>query len=117
MLVEAPKYIGCFEDGVGGKRDLEIELTKNTSPSNCFKKVKEGGYLYGGLQFGTECFASNSKPDNDKKDDAECNMPCRDDKTIMCGGSGRNSVYQFNYAKDENKEVCSGTKCSGYRGV
>ena len=52
MLVEAPKYIGCFEDGVGGKRDLEIELTKDTSPSNCFKKVKEGGYLYGGLQFG-----------------------------------------------------------------
>ena len=55
--------------------------------------VKKEGYQYGGLQFGKECWASNFKPDNNQKDDSECNMPCRTDKTIMCGAAHRNSVY------------------------
>ena len=50
------------------------------------------GYLYAGVQFGSQCFCGN---EYDKYGEASnCNMECRGDKKQLCGGVWANQVYQ-----------------------
>ena len=56
-------------------------------------KAKELGYGFAGLQYGGECWIDHSPPDNEQKDDSECNMNCRNDSSQKCGAGYRNSVY------------------------
>ena len=45
------------------------------------------------MQYGVECFCSNTLREYPMKED-ECNKPCPGNKKQMCGGTWRISVYK-----------------------
>ena len=50
--------------------------------------------MYFALQAGRECRASMTPPTYTKKPDSDCNSPCKQDTSVMCGSGWRNSVYK-----------------------
>ena len=50
------------------------------------------GYKYSGLQYGFECWCTNSGYDKYGKGSG-CTKPCPGNAYQRCGGSWRNSVY------------------------
>ena len=78
-------------------RDREIDPETGeteTGPKNCQRRCKEQGYYYVGLQYGGECWCSNSYNHYGKVDDeTQCNMNCRFDPRFKCGGPWSNNVY------------------------
>ena len=54
------------------------------------------GYRYFGLQFGTQCFCSNSFGRYGKSpNQGDCNKPCPANRNEICGGTWRNSMYDL----------------------
>ena len=55
------------------------------------------GFQYFALQYATQCFCGNSYDSGGPAPggDADCNMPCSGDPTVMCGAGWRNSVYEI----------------------
>jgi glucan endo-1,3-alpha-glucosidase len=45
--------------------------------AKCLARCTSGGYLYAGLEYGVECFCSQTlKSGAVQKPEAECSMPC-----------------------------------------
>ena len=88
------KYTGCFLDAP--KRRLERALGIFTDPQDCFKRAKDAGLKYVGLQYGKHCFGGNKLNINEKKPESDCRMPCQKPfQSTKCGGGWRNSVYEL----------------------
>jgi len=94
-------YIGCFVDG--DPRDMgAMRGTTGDSTTNTFDlcRVECAGYSFMSLQYGGECFCSNSyntRPEYEQVDDAECNRmipPCSD-HSYNCGGTWRQAIYRI----------------------
>ena len=51
-------------------------------------------YKYAALQNSNECWCGNSGYDKYGPGDG-CNLPCQGNKTQICGGANRNSVYEI----------------------
>jgi glucan endo-1,3-alpha-glucosidase len=58
--------------------------------ANCQSK----GFTYAGLQYGKQCYCSNSLQ-NANMVTSGCSTPCAGDKNIMCGGNYRMNIYQL----------------------
>jgi hypothetical protein len=84
-------YKGCFIDK--GDRDLPVQISMDLSPKACFEKAMEREYKYAGLQYGKQCWAGNEYGTYGKAADKDCNMACKDDEKITCGGGWRQSIY------------------------
>lgn len=80
------KYLGCYEDK--GPRLLSKSLNpKSQSVKACLDMAKKRGYMYAGSEFGGECWASNTKPVQNKRIGYDkCYMTCNDDGKTICGG-------------------------------
>jgi len=96
------KYIGCFEDH--RKRQVEKkmdDMKRTNSPANCGEICKNAGYKYVAVQSGKQCFCANVlRQDQDTltvdvKPEGDCNKKCPGDKSKMCGGKWRNSLYKW----------------------
>jgi hypothetical protein len=74
-----------------------VSVTSNT-PQSCATACKSAGYKYSGTEYGSECWCSNTKPDNSTLASAstECNMACAGDSTQTCGAGNRLSVVVDN---------------------
>jgi hypothetical protein len=52
------------------------------------------GFKFFGVQDGWACFCGDDYGNQGgKTPESECNVPCRGDASIMCGGGYRNSIY------------------------
>ena len=64
-------------------------------PSNtledCFQFCRGHDYRYAGLQFGSECWCSDTYGKYGTSNN--CNTPCTGNAEQICGGPGANSVY------------------------
>jgi hypothetical protein len=96
------EFVGCFVDD--GSRDLgDMVGTREDSSTNTFElcRARCGDSQYMSLQFGGECFCSNSYGNGDvyeQVDESECNVrvePCSS-HSYNCGGTWRNAVYRIN---------------------
>ena len=98
------KPTGCFADNTE-ERDFEVLLDSFVfSVDHCMQLVFDNYYMYGGLQRGTECWASNKLTGKfGKLDEQQCNMPCKDGS--QCGGENANSEYRLLYQKNK---LCGG---------
>lgn len=71
-------------------------LSRMTLPGTRWRSarrpVKREGYLYAGMEFGTQCFCGNSF-DNGGVLTSGCATPCAGDSTEVCGGSKTLSMY------------------------
>ncbi|XP_046551062.1 uncharacterized protein LOC124260788 [Haliotis rubra] len=89
-------YVGCHIDACfhrvlpHGLMIDNIRMTIETCKLNCQGK----GYPYFGTESGDECFCGNGlRPGKRPAPETECSMPCPGDKSTMCGGDLRISVY------------------------
>ncbi|CAC5426527.1 unnamed protein product [Mytilus coruscus] len=91
------KYLGCYVDDSDRMLSysewrffMSLEMCKQL----CFKRKDK----YLGLQASYECFCGDSLGDPgvyNKTNDSECNRECPGNSSQICGGSWRNSVYEF----------------------
>jgi hypothetical protein len=96
-------FIGCFVDD--GARDLGAMVgSTGNAATNTFSLCREacGDHTYMALQYGGECFCSNSYGNGAQYvqvDEAECNRnvePCSSN-SYNCGGTWRQAIYQINH--------------------
>jgi len=88
-------YQGCAADQYPTGRVLRTEITvSGNSPLVCSNACATLGYVYAGVEFGTQCFCASSftgtLPGNIEP---SCNMPCPGSTTEFCGGSNFLNVY------------------------
>ncbi|XP_071807671.1 uncharacterized protein [Asterias amurensis] len=94
-----PGYLGCFEDGTWGGRDLRGDSTTSNSLSVewCFNYCGSRSYKYAGVESETECYCGNKK-DYDRRGiaaDSECRNICPGNSNQYCGGHWRISIYKI----------------------
>jgi len=86
------KYLGCYEDS--NPRDL-YSVYYHGHPSNtledCFQFCSCHDYRYAGLQYGSECWCSDTYGKYGTSN--SCITPCTGNAEQICGGPSANSVY------------------------
>ncbi|KAF5325139.1 hypothetical protein D9619_009963 [Psilocybe cf. subviscida] len=103
------EYKGCFEDGVNGApRSLQtqISVAGGVSAETCTTACKAAGFPLAGLEFGQECWCDNYMPLVINTPNSQCNMPCQNDNTEVCGAGNRLAVYQDTSATPPAAGVC-----------
>uniref|UniRef100_A0A8C3KRJ9 WSC domain containing 2 n=1 Tax=Calidris pygmaea TaxID=425635 RepID=A0A8C3KRJ9_9CHAR len=64
------------------------------------------GYLYAGLEFGAECYCGH-KIQASNASESECNMACKGERSNICGGVNRLSVYRLELAQESARRYGS----------
>ncbi|KPP67443.1 WSC domain-containing protein 1-like [Scleropages formosus] len=66
---------------------------RKMSSTLCQDTCSESGYQFAGLEYGSECHCGNriSSPRTREED---CNLACKGERGLPCGGVGRLSVYK-----------------------
>lgn len=85
--------LGCTSDS-SVNRVLVGSYSESGSqtPQLCMAKCQSQGYTYAGLQYGRQCYCSNTMV-NPKLGVTGCTTVCAGDKTQMCGGAYRMNIY------------------------
>lgn len=94
------QYQGCVSEGTGSRAlPYQIILANNNSATNCLTQCSNYGYMYGGMEYGEECYCgdpldladstSTSEPETD------CNVACSGNASYICGGGNRISLYAW----------------------
>ncbi|KAJ4010351.1 hypothetical protein NW752_005026 [Fusarium irregulare] len=94
------KPSGCYTDNSSKGRALtwpmDVDGSKMT-PSTCLNACADQGFPLAGLEYGGECYCGNVLANDTVKANVDdCNVPCNGDKTLLCGGPSRLSVYISN---------------------
>jgi hypothetical protein len=67
------------------------------TPQACTDHCTQRGFAIAGTEYTGECFCGNAFVNSSGKvkqvDERQCNMPCRGDGGIICGGPARLSIY------------------------
>jgi len=91
-------YIGCFEDEEYDRDFEELLSSSIYKPQECLDLAWEAGYIYAGIQAGSDCWGSSvTVGKHGAKDD--CSYKCPNGQE--CGGQYSNSIYMFAFTKDE----------------
>lgn len=64
------------------------------------------GYLYAGLEFGAECYCGH-KVQASNASESECNMECKGERSNICGGVNRLSIYRLELAQESARRCKS----------
>jgi hypothetical protein len=86
---------GCFVDGNPRALAYSAGSTSTNTPYKCASTCQSLGYKYAGVEYGSECYCSNTAPTSSAKA-TDCNMACSGDNTQTCGAGNRLSVYVDN---------------------
>ena len=106
-----PNWIGqCVtdEDSSQGKGRLlpKRVSVSNLTPAKCRDACLREGYSFAGVQYAAYCFCGNvGPPPNKIVAMGECNMGCRGDASIKCGGSWRMNVYNSKGTSNVNQKL------------
>lgn len=86
--VVSARTLAFAVDVLGGFNGMTIE--------KCQSSCQRAGYSIAGLEYTGECFCDNTYRNGGIVVDDGCTMACNGDKTQICGGSNRLSVYKLN---------------------
>ncbi|KAM6422945.1 sialate:O-sulfotransferase 2 isoform 2-T6 [Liasis olivaceus] len=102
------KYIGCYVDNTHQRalRGVSFFDYKKMTLFRCQDNCAERGYLYAGLEFGAECYCGH-KILAVNASDSECNMECKGEKSSICGGVNRLSIYRLELAQESTRRYGS----------
>ncbi|XP_027718109.1 WSC domain-containing protein 2 [Vombatus ursinus] len=105
---ERAKYVGCYLDNPSRRalRGLSFFDYKKMTVFRCQDSCAERGYLYAGLEFGAECFCGH-KIQGENASQAECNMECKGERSNICGGVNRLSIYRLELAQESARRYGS----------
>ncbi|KAJ3215683.1 hypothetical protein HDU67_000151 [Dinochytrium kinnereticum] len=99
-------YVGCTVNG-GSFNGAEVSrlfpdgligvgYTPGTCQSACLADRR--GFLFAGVEFGGECWCGRSITNRIVAPERDCNMACNADRSLICGGGSRMSLFAFNVA-------------------
>ncbi|CAG0922483.1 unnamed protein product [Notodromas monacha] len=90
------RFLGCFQDGRNRfLNDTHVVLKTENTPKNCVSYCRLGGYVYAGVQYGTECWCGTHLSNNPVPlESSRCDMTCSGDPTSTCGGFYTIAVYE-----------------------
>ncbi|KAH0625643.1 hypothetical protein JD844_015235 [Phrynosoma platyrhinos] len=102
------KYIGCYMDNTHRRalRGVSFFDYKKMTLFRCQDNCAERGYLYAGLEFGAECYCGH-KIQAANVSNSECNMECKGEKSNICGGVNRLSIYRLELAQESARRYGS----------
>lgn len=87
-------FIGCYSEPLNGGRLLGTGANGGSvdiCASSC------AGYQFFGVEYGSQCFCGNNLgQDPVAAPLSDCNMPCSNDPTQLCGAGNRLGIYQSN---------------------
>lgn len=91
------QYLGCFSEGTSGQalawRQDQLDASGLTT-QECLFACKTGGYDYGGVGYGSECYCGVALGKGSVPvDPSSCNMGCLGAPTQACGGFGTLDLY------------------------
>lgn len=99
----ANRSLGCFKDIKKNRllAKLYSNFKETNSPKKCIQTCLQSGFLFAGVQYGSECFCGNSEPSIDSKlPDSSCNMKCPADQKSICGGYFTMNIYETGIASE-----------------
>lgn len=67
--------------------------------------------MYAGLEFGAECYCGH-KIQAPIASESECNMECKGEKSNLCGGANRLSIYRLELSQESARRCESHTSAS-----
>ncbi|XP_029296026.1 sialate:O-sulfotransferase 2 [Cottoperca gobio] len=102
------KYIGCYIDDTQKRalRGVSFFDYKKMTVFRCQDNCAERGYIYAGLEFGAECYCGH-KIQAPNASDSECNMECKGEKSNLCGGATRLSIYRLELSQESARRYGS----------
>jgi len=101
-------YLGCFIDSMN-RTDLPSKWSLySVTIDSCLQASYLHGNEYFGLQSGEECWTGDSAPSTRRVPDEDCNTPCKDNTTQLCGGTWRNSFYKVVLSDESNGYLAPG---------
>ncbi|XP_075391213.1 sialate:O-sulfotransferase 2 isoform X2 [Tenrec ecaudatus] len=105
---ERAKYIGCYLDDTQNRalRGMSFFDYKKMTVFRCQDNCAERGYLYAGLEFGAECYCGH-KIQAANVSEAECDMECKGERSNVCGGVNRLSIYRLQLAQESARRYGS----------
>ena len=108
---ESLEYVGCYKDAATramvGLHTIDQHLN---NLGHCADTCV--GYQYLGLQNGNECFCGNEYDTHGSADESDCDKECTGDRTTMCGGAWRSSVYNIT-GESEGLGFCVSDQLAG----
>ncbi|XP_032520548.2 xylosyltransferase oxt isoform X1 [Danaus plexippus] len=91
------RHLGCFVD----EKKLRLlsgfygSYANANSPTFCLDICVQAGFLYGGVQYASECFCGDTTPTaSSLTADSSCDMKCPGDRSKICGGYLTMNVYE-----------------------
>lgn len=89
-------YVACYNDPANARiLSKFMQQSDSMSIQSCQASCKSGGYSYAGLEYGKECWCSNSLASGaTKTTDDKCSMTCANGSG-KCGASYYASVYSL----------------------
>ncbi|NXP04330.1 WSCD2 protein, partial [Thinocorus orbignyianus] len=102
------RYIGCYVDNTRLRtlRGVSFFDYKKMTVFRCQDNCAERGYLYAGLEFGAECYCGH-KIQASNASESECNMACKGERSNICGGVNRLSIYRLELAQESARRYGS----------
>ncbi|KAL7836325.1 hypothetical protein AOLI_G00276090 [Acnodon oligacanthus] len=102
------KYIGCYVDDTQKRalRGVSFFDYKKMTVFRCQDNCAERGYMYAGLEFGAECYCGH-KIQAANVSESECNMECKGEKSNLCGGANRLSIYRLELSQESARRYGS----------
>jgi hypothetical protein len=95
--IGAYTYMGCMTEATSSRT---LDLARLNQPymtlELCATFCESQGYPLMGTEYSTECYCGTyPRGDAISISDAQCNMPCGEDPSEMCGAGSRLSVYAY----------------------
>ncbi|KAH7097382.1 WSC-domain-containing protein [Auriculariales sp. MPI-PUGE-AT-0066] len=96
--------LGCFTDSKQSRTlpDAGMYTGKPMTAAVCTSYCSTKGFKFSGLEYGTECWCSNSIHNRKSVATTECAMTCKGDSKSTCGDADRIQIFQKNTAKREH---------------
>lgn len=104
-------YRGCYVDTVRPRTlpDTGMWYDVPMTPSACTTHCAQKGFAIAGTEYTGECYCGNAMVGGaTSRPQSECNMPCRGDSSVMCGGPARLSVYSRDTRTLKREEPVAG---------
>ncbi|KAJ5612464.1 hypothetical protein N7510_005658 [Penicillium lagena] len=104
VIVPIWQSVGCYSDTTLKRTLAESYNVGGNTVEKCQAACKAGGYIYAGMEFGTQCFCGNTI-DNGGAPTSGCGTPCPGDASETCGGANALSLYYlFGGSEPEEKK-------------
>ncbi|WVW86538.1 hypothetical protein I302_108587 [Kwoniella bestiolae CBS 10118] len=94
-LLSGWSSVGCMVDSTSSRAlpGVSSTDTNNNTIQGCVSSCASKGYLFAGVEYGQECWCSNTATLTSAAS-TDCNMVCPGDIWSTCGGSSRINVYR-----------------------